>query len=46
MKPSTTHAYPPPGSPYLPCCGADYRTLLGDRLTSDPAKVTCGRECK
>lgn len=44
---STTHAYPPPDHGTTPCCGRTVFELpIGDRLTSDPAKVTCGREGK
>lgn len=42
MKHVTTHAAPPHGSAFTPCCGRVPTELpIGDRLALDRSKVTC-----
>lgn len=42
---TTTHLAPPPHTGTTPCCGRTVFELpIGDRLTSDPERVTCGKE--
>jgi hypothetical protein len=39
----TTHRCPPDGSCAAPCCGkTPFDLPRTDRITSDPARVTCG----
>ncbi len=39
------HACPPEGSGIMPCCGrTPFDAPLTDRMTLDPALVTCGRD--
>lgn len=43
----TTHATPPLGWHTTPCCGKPRIGLpIGDRLTRDPARVTCRANMK
>lgn len=38
---ATVHQCPPEGSGLMPCCGKTPFELRADRMTEDPAKVTC-----
>ena len=41
---SVVHACPPKGSGVMPCCGATPFEKQGERLTTNPALVTCDRQ--
>lgn len=39
----TIHECPPKGQGFFPCCGLPPFERLGDRMTTNPAKVNCDR---
>lgn len=40
--PPTTHRHPSADDMFTPCCNQTLSELAGDRITADPARVTCG----
>lgn len=43
MTAEVTHSCPPQGQFLMPCCGlTPYEVSRWDRITLDPALVTCG----
>lgn len=37
----TTHRHPPADDMFTPCCNRTLSELATDRITADPARVTC-----
>ncbi len=45
MTAETTHMCPPDGGNVMPCCSlTPWEVPRTDRMTLDPALVTCGKE--